>query len=109
MSLYSEVPGFSYLEPKRHIPHVTDLDGEEARTLGVVLARSARALQQDTHADLVFIYVLGGRIPHVHFHLAPHSKGDPLNAQILSRTAPLVPETDLRALASRVRRSLATT
>ena len=36
--------GFSYLEPKRHIPHLTDLDGEEAATFGPVLARCARAL-----------------------------------------------------------------
>ncbi len=108
MSLYSEIPGFSYLEPKRHIPYMTDLDGEEARTLGVVLARATRVLRRETGADLVFIYVFGGHIPHVHFHLAPHVKGDPLNTDILSREAPLVPEGELRALADRVHRSLAT-
>ena len=30
--------GFAYLEPKRHIPHITDLSGEEAVTFGLVLA-----------------------------------------------------------------------
>ncbi len=107
MSLYSEIPGFSYLEPKKHVPHVTDLDGEEARTLGIVLARSTRAIQRATGAELVFIYVFGARIPHVHFHLAPHRRGDPLNTEILSREAPLVPEPELRELASRIRQSLA--
>lgn len=108
MSLYSEIPGFSYLEPKRHLPHVTDLEGEEARTLGIVLASTTRAILRETGADLVFIYVFGGRIPHVHFHLAPHKRGDALSTDILSREAPLVPEPELRALANRVRRALKT-
>ena len=103
MSLSSEVPGFSYVEPKRHIPHLTELDGDEARTLGVVLGRSARVLREATGTDLVYVYVFGGHIPHLHFHLAPHSPGDPLNAEILARAAPLLPESELRALADRVR------
>src|ERR687883_177622 len=37
-SLDAEVLGFSYLEPKRHIRYITDLDGEEASTFGEVLA-----------------------------------------------------------------------
>ncbi len=103
MSLYSEVPGFAYLEPKRHITDVTKLDGEEARTLGVVLGRSANVLRETTHADLVYLYVFGGTIPHLHFHLAPHVRDDALNEDILRRDAPLIPERDLRALADHVR------
>jgi diadenosine tetraphosphate (Ap4A) HIT family hydrolase len=51
-SILAEVPGFSYLEPKRHIPHVTDLDGPEAVTLGSVLAATTRALKDETAAEL---------------------------------------------------------
>src|SRR5207237_4117460 len=32
-TLFGAIPGFSYLEPKRHVPHITDLTGEEARVL----------------------------------------------------------------------------
>jgi diadenosine tetraphosphate (Ap4A) HIT family hydrolase len=78
-----ELLGFSYLEPKRHIPHLTDLDGEEARTLGPVLARVTRILQEATDAELVYVYVFGGGIPHLHLHLAPHHEGDALNAQFI--------------------------
>ena len=35
-TLDGAVPGFSYLEPKRHVPHITDLDGPEATTFGAV-------------------------------------------------------------------------
>lgn len=39
------VPGYSYLNARRHIPHITDLDGPEAMTLGSVLARVTRVLR----------------------------------------------------------------
>jgi diadenosine tetraphosphate (Ap4A) HIT family hydrolase len=78
-----ELLGFSYLEPQRHIPHLTDLDGEEARTLGSVLAKATRSLQEATGAELVYVYVFGGGIPHLHLHLAPHREGDALSAQFI--------------------------
>jgi diadenosine tetraphosphate (Ap4A) HIT family hydrolase len=74
----SPVPGFGHLEPIRHIPHITDLAGDEAATLGPVLGRVTSALKDVTGADLVYVYVFGERVPHLHFNLAPHRDGDPL-------------------------------
>lgn len=74
----SPVPGFGHLEPIRHIPFLTELDGPEAATLGPVLARITRALKQVTDADLVYVYVFGERVAHLHFNLAPHRAGDAL-------------------------------
>jgi len=82
-ALEGELAGFSYLEPKRHIPHITDLDGDEARTFGAVLARTTRALRDATGSEVVYIYVFGGGIPHLHLHLAPHRRGDPLNDRMI--------------------------
>lgn len=124
MSLYAEALGFSYLEPKRHIPSILDLDGEEARTLGEVLARVTRALRDETGADLVYLYVFGSGIPHLHIHLAPHRPGDALNDQMIkghvvvektdsgvgrmvSLEYPVLPQEDQRAVAARVGRRLA--
>ena len=75
--------GFSYLEPKRHVPHVTDLEGAEARTLGEVLSRTTRALRETADADVVYLYVFGEGIPHLHFHLVPHRAGDALNDHMI--------------------------
>jgi diadenosine tetraphosphate (Ap4A) HIT family hydrolase len=83
MATEGEILGFSYLEPKRHIPYVTDLEGEEARTLGSTLAMVTRALKAAAEAELVYVYVFGGGIPHLHIHLAPHKAGDPLNDQMI--------------------------
>ena len=123
LSLDAEVEGFAYLEPKRHIPYITDLDGEEARTFGEVLARVSRALRDATHAELVYAYVFGDSVPHLHVHLAPHRKGDALNSQMIkgeiateqmesglvrsvSREFPPLPEDVLREVALRVQRKL---
>jgi diadenosine tetraphosphate (Ap4A) HIT family hydrolase len=124
MSLESEVTGFAYLEPHRHVPHITDLDGLEAASLGTVLARTTAVLQSATDAELVYIYVFGGGVPHLHLHLAPHRAGDALNTQLIrgevveeilpsgagritSRDFPPLPENELRAVADRVREMLA--
>jgi diadenosine tetraphosphate (Ap4A) HIT family hydrolase len=124
MSLEAEVLGFSYLEPKRHIPHVTDLDGDEARTFGDVLAGVSSALQEEAEAEVVYVYVFGEGVPHLHVHLAPHRGGDALNAQLIrgpieerplpsgatvlrSRDFPPLPESQHRATADRVARRLA--
>lgn len=77
------VRGFGYLEPKRHVSHITDLDGAEAATFGTVLARVTSALKEAAQAELVYVYVFGGGIPHLHVHLGPHRKGDALAADII--------------------------
>ncbi len=83
MSRRGFTTGFGYLEPKRHVPHITDLDGEEAATFGSVLARVTSALKEAAAADLVYVYVFGGGIPHLHVHLGPHRAGDALNTNMI--------------------------
>src|SRR5918997_4295786 len=83
MSRRGYTTGFGYLEPKRHVPYITDLDGAEAATFGPVLARVTSALKAAAGADLVYAYVFGGGIPHLHVHLGPHRDGDALNANII--------------------------
>src|SRR6478609_8644675 len=60
--LRGPIPGFAHLEPRRHIPHVTDLDGAEAATFGPVLARATRALRDATGAELTYACVFGDHV-----------------------------------------------
>jgi diadenosine tetraphosphate (Ap4A) HIT family hydrolase len=118
VSLDAEILVFSYLEPKRHIPHITALDSDEASTFGEVLARVSRVLQQETEAELVYVYIFGG-VPHLHVHLAPHRPGDGLNTQIIrgefteeklesgavqyvSKEFPPLPQEEQRVVANRI-------
>ena len=122
-SLFAEHLGFSYLEPKRHIPYITDLDGEEAATLGPTLARVSASLKEVTGAELVFVLVFGGTIPHLHLHLVPFRPGDPEPELVpgdkqvrilpnglqvsISKDFPPLPEDQLREAADRIRERLA--
>ena len=49
----SEVAGFSYLEPRRHISDITELDGEEAATFGATIAKTSAAIKAATGADIL--------------------------------------------------------
>lgn len=121
--LFGAVPGFSYLEPKRHIPHITDLDGPEAATFGHVMGRVTTALRTTTGSELVYAYVFGGGVPHLHVHLAPHREGDALNTALIrgdltfeklpssatrmrSAQFPPRPEDEMKAAADAIRRGL---
>jgi diadenosine tetraphosphate (Ap4A) HIT family hydrolase len=126
MSVDSYTPAFSYLEPKRHIAYITDLDGPEAQTFGAVMARVTSVLKEITTTEVVYVYIFGGGIPHLHVHLAPHSEGDALadvmirgevaqeklpsgaTALISKEFAP-VPRAELEALATRAGRLLSAT
>lgn len=124
VSLASEVAGFAYLEPKRHIGFITDLDGAEAATFGTALARCSRALKEAAGAEVVYLYVFGDGVPHLHVHLAPHRAGDALNDQMVrgeiveeklpngmtrftSQQFPPLPVDELRTIAERTRSLLA--
>jgi diadenosine tetraphosphate (Ap4A) HIT family hydrolase len=83
VSLSSEVAGFAYLEPKRHIPYIHTLDGEEAATFGPVLAKCCDALRAATGAEVIYTYIFGDGVAHLHVHLAPHRAGDALSDQMI--------------------------
>ena len=124
VSLAAEVAGFAYLEPRRHIAHVTDLDGAEAATFGAAMAKTTKALKLATGAEVVYIYIFGDGVPHLHVHLAPHKAGDALNDQMIrgeiteetlpngmtrffSREFPSLPRAQLAEIAAKVRDDLA--
>jgi diadenosine tetraphosphate (Ap4A) HIT family hydrolase len=123
MARYGPTLGFAYLEPIRHIPHLADLDGREAQTFGSTIARVTRALLASSGAPLVFAYVFGGGVPHLHIHLAPNLPDGVLSTQLIegpveqrplpsgateliSRNHPDLPEAELASVIERVRTAL---
>ena len=75
-STYKSVKGLCYLESKRHIPYITDLDGQESIEFGSVLSKTTKAIKDVFKSELVYVYIYGGHIPHLHVHLAPHTQND---------------------------------
>jgi diadenosine tetraphosphate (Ap4A) HIT family hydrolase len=125
MSLRSSTLGFAYLEPIRHIPYLADLDGPEAATFGPAIAKASAALREASGARLVYAYVFGGGIPHLHVHLAPNAPEGVLNthliegeveerklpsgaSEIISKDHPDLPEAEIGKVIERARELLAT-
>ena len=108
--LRGAVVGFAHLEPRRHIPFITDLDGPEAASLGAVLAFATAAIKRATGADKVYVYVFGDRVPHLHFNLAPHRPGDALTggAGLIQPDAEPADATAHSAAAAAIEQALAT-
>lgn len=120
MSRHSPTLGFGYLEPIRHIPYLADLDGPEAATFGPAVAKASAALREASGATLVYAFVFGGGIPHLHVHLAPNQPEDVLNTvlisgeveqrklpsgatEIISRDHPDLPDAEIGAVIERAR------
>jgi len=101
----ASVVGFSYLEPKRHIPYLADLDGHEASTFGPTLARAARLLRDVTGAEFVWALVFGEHVPHLHVNLAPRRRGDALleDPVLVDSTLPKPSRADHEAIIERLR------
>ena len=124
MSRHGSTLGFAYLEPIRHIPYLADLDGSEAASFGAAIARASTVLREATGARLVYAYVFGGGIPHLHVHLAPNTPEGVLNTaliegrieerklpsgatDIVSLDHPELPESKVTEVIERVRHALA--
>jgi diadenosine tetraphosphate (Ap4A) HIT family hydrolase len=101
----ASVVGFSYLEPRRHIPYLADLDGDEATTLGPTLAWAARLLRDVTGAESVWALVFGEHVPHRHVNLAPRRPGDALLADpvLVDASAPKPTRAHHEAVVKRLR------
>lgn len=124
MSRHGPTLGFAYLEPIRHIPYLADLDGPEAATFGPTIARASAALREASGGALVYAYIFGGGIPHLHVHLAPNKPEGVLSTaliggeieerklpsgatEIISREHPDLPQDQLEAVTRRTRELLA--
>ncbi len=124
MSQHGPSLGFAYLEPLRHIPSLADLDGPEAATFGPAIAHANAVLREASGAGLVYAYVFGGGIPHLHVHLAPNQPEGVLNTalingpveerrlpsgatEITSHDHPDLPEQEVAAVVERTRELMA--
>ncbi|MBI2899541.1 MAG: HIT family protein [Planctomycetes bacterium] len=68
--------GRCLMAPRRHAAGVADLSDAEAQAVGLWIARLGRALRA-SGAEHVYVFVLGHKVPHVHFHVIPRHPGTP--------------------------------
>jgi diadenosine tetraphosphate (Ap4A) HIT family hydrolase len=69
--------GYLIIENKRHIPGLAEQTEAEARALGIIASRLARALKVSEGAEHVYEFVTGHGIAHLHIHIVARYPGAP--------------------------------
>ncbi|MFN7250350.1 MAG: HIT family protein [Anaerobacillus sp.] len=69
--------GHIMIDLKRHVPTLGDMNMEEAKVFGMMLAKVSKALQETEKAEHIYSYVLGDAVPHLHLHIVPRYPNTP--------------------------------
>ncbi len=69
--------GYLFIEPRRHVTGLPDLNEAEAQAIGLFTSRLARALTQTEGVEHVYAFVIGDGAPHVHVHVVGRYPGAP--------------------------------
>nr|WP_251009451.1 HIT family protein [Bacillus sp. ISL-39] len=99
--------GHIMIDLKRHVPTLGDLNIEEAKVFGMMMAKVGKALMVSEGAEHIYSYVLGDAVPHLHMHLVPRYPGTPKeywgpNAVYDWEGAPMGDNDDVVALCTRI-------
>lgn len=72
--LESQVLGYLYLEPKRHIENWSDFTGEELAKVGPLIKKLEQALKKEQNIERVYVVTISETVRHIHFHIIPRVK-----------------------------------
>jgi diadenosine tetraphosphate (Ap4A) HIT family hydrolase len=65
------------IDLKRHVPTLAEMNPEEAKAFGVIMARLSKALKEVEKAEHVYALVSGNAVPHLHMHLVARYPNTP--------------------------------
>ncbi len=69
--------GHLMIDLKRHVPTLAEMNLEEAKAFGVIMARVSKALKEVEKADHVYALVSGNNVPHLHMHVVARYPNTP--------------------------------
>ncbi len=72
--------GHIIIEFKRHITRPSELTNIEAQDLGLWIQKISTALESSLGAEHTYIFRIGDKTPHLHFHLVPRYANTPIDA-----------------------------
>lgn len=114
-SYNTALPGWLVLVARRHIEAIDELTDEEALELGLLLQRVSQALKETTGCLKTYVVQFAemAEHPHVHFHVIPRMKDQPVDRRGTEVFKYLnvpeeqrVGEETMNELAARVRKEL---
>jgi histidine triad (HIT) family protein len=65
------------IDLKRHVPTMAELNPDEARAFGMIMARVSKALKKMEGAEHIYALVSGNSVPHLHMHLVARYPNTP--------------------------------
>lgn len=109
----SQILGYLYIEPKRHVENWGELTDEELSTVGPLVKKLEAALKQELLIDRVYVVTISEAVRHLHFHIIPREynndiKGLPLILQATQQKTSLnsYTENELENLKNRLKQLL---
>jgi diadenosine tetraphosphate (Ap4A) HIT family hydrolase len=69
--------GSLVIQTQRHTEGLASLYEAESLAIGLWIGRLSRALVETEKPEHIYSFVIGHKVPHVHFHLVPRYPGTP--------------------------------
>jgi diadenosine tetraphosphate (Ap4A) HIT family hydrolase len=112
--LASQLLGYVYIEPKRHVENWSEFTDAELLEIGPLLKSVESALQELISLDRLYSVTISEAVRHIHFHLIPRVdecdvKGLPLIEQATQqkvKTDKRISEQDLNSLIENLKKQL---
>ncbi|CAM3811996.1 HIT family protein [Mesobacillus thioparans] len=100
--------GHIMIDLKRHVPTLGEMNMEEAKVFGMMMAKVSKALMESEKAEHIYSFVAGDSVPHLHMHLVARYPNTPKdywgpNAVYEWPDAPMGNNEDVIALCSRLK------
>lgn len=73
-SIESQVLGYLYIEPKRHIEHWNELYEEEFLDLSRIIKNIENQLKTYLNAERIYLVTISETVRHIHYHIIPRTK-----------------------------------
>ncbi|PLS01495.1 HIT family protein [Neobacillus cucumis] len=73
--LSSQILGYMYIEPKRHVENWSELTDEEMGKVGLLIKRLEQALKRERSVNRVYVVTISEAVRHLHFHIIPRAEG----------------------------------
>ncbi|RBW68903.1 HIT family protein [Bacillus taeanensis] len=73
--LDSQLLGYLYIEPKRHVENWAELTADELSEIGMLIQKAEAAVKKETNIDRLYVVTISEAVRHLHFHLIPREEG----------------------------------
>lgn len=71
----SQIAGYLYLEPKRHVEYWTELNDVELTAMGPIIKQVEAMLKDRLNIDRLYVVTISEAVRHLHLHIIPREEG----------------------------------